>query len=85
MSRRAHRELARWSGAIALRSRNDELMPITLHAADLTASDFPVHKDLARPSAEVLGDPMKTRALIAFEGEEGKIVSGSWECEPGSS
>ena len=56
---------------------------INYRAGEFSASDYLVHGTLGQPSAEVLGDPQVTRALIAFEDE--RVTMGSWECEPGLS
>jgi hypothetical protein len=38
-----------------------------------------------QPTAESLTGATKTRSHVFYQGEEQKITSGTWECEPGRS
>lgn len=40
---------------------------------------------LAPPSAVPLDGEIMTRALVPFTSDDGKILCGTWECEPGAS
>ena len=59
-------------------------MTVTFNAAALTADDLN-EKPLGQPSAEPLTGRILTRSAVAFTSDDGKIMSGTWECEPGSS
>ena len=59
-------------------------MTITYRAAEIPASDLP-SKPLGQPSAEPLTGDITTRSQVFFTSPDEKIVSGTWECEPGAS
>ena len=59
-------------------------MTLTFHPAALTTADL-VEKPLGQPSAQPLTGQILTRSAVAFTSDDNKIVSGTWECEPGSS
>jgi uncharacterized cupin superfamily protein len=59
-------------------------MTVTFRSAALGPMDL-VEKPLGQPSAEPLTGEILTRSAIAFTSEDKKIVSGTWECEPGTS
>jgi uncharacterized cupin superfamily protein len=59
-------------------------MTVTFQAAALSAKDL-VEKPLGQPSAEPLTGEILTRSAIAFTSDDKKILSGTWECEPGTS
>jgi uncharacterized cupin superfamily protein len=59
-------------------------MTITYRAAEIPAADLTA-KHLGQPSAEPLSGEIMTRSKIFFTSDDQKIVSGTWECEPGIS
>lgn len=59
-------------------------MTITFTAATLSAAEYTASV-LAQPSAEPLSGDIEVRAYTPFVSEDGRIVSGSWESEPGHS
>jgi uncharacterized protein len=59
-------------------------MTITFRAAEIPAADL-ASKPLGQPSAEPLTGDITTRSQVFFESPDNKIVSGTWECEPGAS
>ena len=42
-------------------------------------------KPLGPPSAEPLTGDIMTRSWVPFVSEDGKVLCGTWECEPGAS
>ncbi|MFE7271493.1 cupin domain-containing protein [Streptomyces sp. NPDC057623] len=60
-------------------------MTISLNAGSLSSDELEDRKDLAPPTATPLGDPMRTRSRRIFTSDDDRIVSGTWECEPGES
>lgn len=60
-------------------------MTISLNAGSLSSDELEDKKDLAPPTATPLGGPMPTRSRRIFASDDGRIVSGTWECEPGES
>jgi len=60
------------------------IMTIIFRAAEL-ANDQLTEKLLEQPTAESLTGATKTRSHVFYQGEEQKITSGTWECEPGRS
>ena len=59
-------------------------MTITYRAAEIPAADLP-EKPLGQPSAEPLTGTILTRSQVFFTSPDEKILSGTWECEPGAS
>ena len=59
-------------------------MTISFTATDLQATDLE-EKPLGQPSAEPLTGPITTRSRVYFTSDDSHIVSGTWECEPGTS
>jgi uncharacterized protein len=59
-------------------------MTIVFRAAEIPASDL-AEKLLAQPSAEPLSGDITTRSHLFFTSPDEKILSGTWECEPGQS
>ncbi|MDJ0459854.1 cupin domain-containing protein [Arthrobacter sp. NQ7] len=59
-------------------------MTIAFRAADLNASDLE-ESLLAPPSATPLSGDITVRSRRAFESEDGRIASGTWETETGLS
>jgi uncharacterized protein len=59
---------------------------VTIHrrAAEIPAADLAA-KPLGQPSAEPLSGEIMTRAEVFFQSDDGQIVHGTWECEPGES
>lgn len=55
---------------------------ITFRAAELTDLD---EQPLAQPSAEPLTGEITTRSRVLFTSEDGAVLCGTWECEPGAS
>ena len=59
-------------------------MTITYRAAEIPAADL-AEKPLGQPSAEPLTGEILTRSEVFFTSADDKILSGTWECEPGAS
>jgi uncharacterized protein len=59
-------------------------MTPTFRAAELSASDL-ADKPLGQPSAEPLSGDIMTRSQLLFTSPDEKMISGTWECEPGAS
>ena len=59
-------------------------MTITYRAAEIPAVELTA-RPLGQPSAEPLSGDIMTRSQVFFTTEGDTIVSGTWECEPGSS
>ncbi len=59
-------------------------MTITYRAAEIPASEL-ADKLLGQPSAEPLTGNILTRSEVFFTSPDERIVSGTWECEPGAS
>ncbi len=59
-------------------------MTIHYRAGELPASEL-TEKPLGQPSAEPLSGPITTRSRVYFTSADERIVSGTWECEPGAS
>jgi hypothetical protein len=59
-------------------------MTPTFDAAALTFTDADV-KPLGQPTAEPLTGPITTRARVLSEDLDGRIKTGTWECEVGRS
>ncbi len=59
-------------------------MTPTFRAAEIPAAQL-VERPLGQPSAEPLSGPITTRSELLFTSPDEKIVSGTWECEPGAS
>jgi len=59
-------------------------MTTTYRAAEIPAANL-TEKPLGQPSAEPLSGEIMTRSKIFFTSDDQKIVSGTWECEPGTS
>jgi hypothetical protein len=57
---------------------------IAYRAADLSAVDL-TEKPLGQPSAEPLTGEITTHSRVFFTSPDERIVSGTWECEPGTS
>ncbi|WP_405719902.1 cupin domain-containing protein [Streptomyces sp. NBC_01537] len=57
---------------------------ITFRAADFNAGDLQEQK-LGQPTAEPLTGDILTRSQAFFTSADSRIVSGTWECEPGAS
>ena len=58
-------------------------MTTTFRAAELdSAADYD-EALLAQPSAEPLSGDITVRTYLAFQSEDGSVLSGSWESEPG--
>jgi uncharacterized protein len=57
-------------------------MTVTFRAAE--RSDLE-ERLLEQPSAEPLTGDIMTRSLVPFVSKDGKILCGTWECEPGAS
>ena len=64
--------------------RQDETVTITYRAGEIPAADL-AEKPLGQPSAEPLTGDITTRSQVFFTSADDKIVSGTWECEPGAS
>ena len=62
----------------------DETVTITYRAGEIPAADL-AEKPLGQPSAEPLTGEITTRSQVFFTSADDKIVSGTWECEPGAS
>lgn len=56
----------------------------TLSFRALEQADL-VDKPLGQPSAEPLSGDIMTRAAVPFSSDDGRILCGTWECEPGAS
>jgi uncharacterized cupin superfamily protein len=56
----------------------------TFEASTLTFTDAE-HKPLAQPTAEPLTGQITTRARPLYEDLDGRIKTGTWECEVGTS
>jgi uncharacterized protein len=61
-----------------------ETMTIVFRAAEIPASDL-TEKPLGQPSAEPLTGDITTRSHVFFTSPDERILSGTWECEPGAS
>lgn len=59
-------------------------MTLTYTASTLTPADLE-EKPLGQPSAEPLTRDIITRSTVPFTSSDGKLQSGVWECEPGTS
>ena len=59
-------------------------MTITYRAAEIPAVELTA-RPLGQPSAEPLSGDIMTRSQVFFTSTDEQIVSGTWECEPGSS
>jgi uncharacterized protein len=59
-------------------------MTITFRAAETPAADL-TEKLLGQPSAEPLSGDIMTRSHVFFTSADERILSGTWECEPGAS
>jgi uncharacterized protein len=59
-------------------------MTPTFRAAEIPATDL-ADKPLGQPSAEPLSGDIMTRSQLLFTSPDEKMISGTWECEPGSS
>jgi uncharacterized cupin superfamily protein len=59
-------------------------MTIAYKAAEIPAAKL-TEKPLGQPSADPLTGTIMTRGHIFFTSDDQKIVSGTWECEPGAS
>jgi uncharacterized cupin superfamily protein len=59
-----------------------EATTITFRAAERTDLE---DKPLGPPSAEPLTSDILTRSLVPFTSDDGRILCGTWECEPGAS
>jgi uncharacterized protein len=59
-------------------------MAIAFRAAEIPASDL-TEKPLGQPSAEPLSGDITTRSHVFFTSPDERILSGTWECEPGAS
>jgi uncharacterized protein len=57
---------------------------ITYRAAEIPAADL-TDRPLGQPSAEPLSGDIMTRSQVFFTSSDDKLVSGTWECEPGAS
>ena len=57
-------------------------MTIAFRAAERTDLE---DKPLGQPSAEPLTGDIMTRSWVPFTSDDGKILCGIWECEPGAS
>jgi len=59
-------------------------MTLVTRPLDFAAEDLD-EKPLAPPSAEPLSGPITTRSKVVFMNDDKTIISGIWECEPGTS
>ena len=59
-------------------------MTLIFQAAAFTADDLD-EKPLGHPSAEPLTGEILTRSAVPFTSDDNRILSGVWECEPGTS
>jgi uncharacterized cupin superfamily protein len=57
---------------------------ITFRAAEIPAAALE-EELLAQPSAQPLSGDIMTRSEVFFNSADERIVSGTWECEPGAS
>ena len=57
-------------------------MTIAFRASERTDLE---DKLLGQPSAEPLTGDILTRSLVPWSSPDGRIVCGTWECEPGAS
>lgn len=57
---------------------------ITFRAADLEHEDLK-EQPLGQPTAEPLSGDITTRSQAFFTSDDSRIISGTWECEPGAS
>src|SRR4051794_15453860 len=57
---------------------------VTFRGLDLVISDVEPRR-LEPPSAEPLGAPIMTRSQVSFATDDGQVLCGAWECEPGRS
>lgn len=59
---------------------------MTIHFNAIAMKDQELEdRVLGQPSAEPLTGEIICRNAIAFNSDDGKITSGTWECEPGAS
>jgi uncharacterized cupin superfamily protein len=59
-------------------------MTIAFTAASLSSGELE-EKPLGQPSAQPLTGDITTRSKVYFTSDDARIVSGTWECEPGAS
>jgi uncharacterized protein len=59
-------------------------MTIHFRASEIPATEL-TEKPLGQPSAEPLSGPITTRSKVFFTSGDERIISGTWECEPGAS
>jgi uncharacterized cupin superfamily protein len=57
-------------------------MTVAFNAAELTDLE---EKPLGPPSADPLTGEITTRSFVQFTSADGKVLCGTWECEPGAS
>jgi uncharacterized cupin superfamily protein len=55
---------------------------VTFRAAEWTDLE---ERPLGPPSAEPLTSDIMTRSYVPFSSLDGKVLCGTWECEPGAS
>jgi uncharacterized cupin superfamily protein len=58
-------------------------MTITFRATELDSATDYDESLLAPPSAQPIGGDITVRAFVPFTSDDGRILSGSWESEPG--
>jgi uncharacterized cupin superfamily protein len=60
-------------------------MTTVINAASIPASEL-TESRLGPPSAQPLdGAEIVVRSAVKFKSEDGKVIAGVWECEPGAS
>jgi uncharacterized protein len=59
-------------------------MTIVFRANEIPAAEL-TERPLGQPSAEPLSGDITTRSHVFFTSPDEKILSGTWECEPGAS